>query len=312
MFAGFARGEKWGTSLAAFAALAFASCAAAAAPADASEPLPAAVAAPAAVRLFGSGENTNADISPFPKWTDVLARYAREQHLENAPCTGGRCALQEWKAFVTSLNGQDRRRQLDAVNAYANRIPYMPDQARYGIIDYWATPRESLGRSADCEDYAIVKYLSLRKLGWSAGELRIVVLKHEVRNELHAVLVAYLDGTAYVLDNLIPDVREHAAIRYYRPIFSINEAAWHYHRDWNPGGVMLVARAPVPMPERAPSGETRILSSTQIAGPVPPAIDTAHPRYTDQRPLVRPVARSYAANRSESIAELFANAGTVR
>jgi len=320
MFFGTARG-KLATSFAAFAILAYAQFGQ---PAHASEPS-------LALRLFGSSENINPDISPFPKWTGALRRYAQEQHLEDAPCTSGRCELQEWKAFVMTLRGQDRLRQLQAVNAYANRIPYRSDFDRHGIADYWATPRESLGRSADCEDYAIVKYLSLRKLGWSASELRIVVLKHETRNELHAVLIAYLNGTAYVLDNLIPDVREHAAIAYYRPIFSINEAAWHYHRDWNPASAVMVAKAE----PRRPGGEARTLpaqgaaapsivtapaapAAQLVAAPLPPAIDTvrAPVRATYQPPLVRAAplkaARSYAANTSESIAALFTNAGEHR
>jgi predicted transglutaminase-like cysteine proteinase len=298
--------EKLATSFAAFALLAFAQLGQ---PAHASEPAP-------ALRLFGSSETINPDISPFPKWTGALARYAQEQPLEDAPCTKGRCELQEWKAFVLSLRGQDRLRQLQAVNAYANRIPYRSDFDRHGIADHWATPRESLGRSADCEDYAIVKYLSLRKLGWSASELRLVVLKHEQRNELHAVLVAYLDGTAYVLDNLIPDVREHAAIAYYRPIFSINETAWHYHRDWNPASAVLVAKGE---PRRPSAAALPAAPAAQlVAAPSPPAIDTvrAAPRATYQPPLVRAAplkaARSYAANANESIAALFTNAGEHR
>jgi predicted transglutaminase-like cysteine proteinase len=311
---------KRATWTSSFAALAIVAASAFASHAvRASEPV---VATSLQVRLFGSAENTNTDISPFPKWTGVLQRYAREQHLEDAPCAGANCALQDWKKFVVGLKGQDRLDQLQAVNAYANRIPYRSDLDRHGVADYWATPRETLGRSADCEDYAIIKYLSLRKLGWSASELRIVVLKHEVRNELHAVLVAYVNGTAYVLDNLIPDVREHAAIRYYRPIFSISEIAWHYHRDWNPGSAVLVAKAE---PPRAPQGQAGVLAApapavpaalppaAQVAGPVPPAFDTVRaPRYAYQPALVRPAARSYAANANESMASLFTNAGTMR
>lgn len=312
MTIGFARGT-WTSSFTALAVLAFAGAAIGSASVRASEPS-------LSVRLFGSNENANHDIAPFPKWTGMLQRYAREQHLEDAACSGGRCQLQEWKAFVATLKGRDRLSQLRAVNAYANRIPYRSDRDRYGMDDYWATPREALGRSADCEDYAIVKYLSLKKLGWSAREMRIVVLKHEVRNELHAVLVAYVGGTAYVLDNLIPDVREHAAIRYYRPIFSINETAWHYHRDWNPASAVMVAKAE---PARAPQGQARMLATpaatplppaAQIAAPMPPAFDTvkAVPVYAYRPPLVRPAARSYAASPSESIASLFTNAGTIR
>jgi predicted transglutaminase-like cysteine proteinase len=286
-----------------FAALAICAVSHAGAPAEASEP-----ALAPSVRLFGSSENSNIDISPFPKWTGMLQRYAREQHLEDAPCAGGRCELQEWKAFVETLRGQDRVRQLQAVNAYANRIPYRSDLDRHGVADHWATPREAFGRSADCEDYAIVKYLSLRKLGWSAAELRVVVLKHEVRNELHAVLVAYVDGTAYVLDNLIPDVREHAAIAYYRPIFSINEAAWHYHRDWNPASAVLVAKAE----PRQPMGGARTLPAPAAPVAAMPAAPIAAARKASEPPPVRPAARSYAARPNESIAALFTNAGAQR
>ncbi|MGH7004249.1 MAG: transglutaminase-like cysteine peptidase, partial [Alphaproteobacteria bacterium] len=202
---GFPRVEKFGISLAALATLALAFVIAlAAGRAKADEPVQ--------VRLFGSTENTNLDTSPFPKWTSALQRYESERRLEDAPCNGA-CPLQRWKAFMSGLAGQDRLRQLEAVNAYVNRTPYQADAVRFGMPDYWATPREFLGRAGDCEDYAIAKYLSLRKLGWQAHALRLVVLKDEVRNELHAVLVAYHNGTAYVLDNLDPRVTEHAAIR---------------------------------------------------------------------------------------------------
>lgn len=312
----FARGT-WTSSFTALAVLAFAGAAIGSASVRASEPV---AASSLSVRLFGSNENANHDISPFPKWTGMLQRYAREQHLEDAACSGARCALQEWKAFVMTLKGQDRLTQLRAVNAYANRVAYRSDLDRHGVVDYWSTPREALGSSADCEDYAIIKYLSLKKLGWSASEMRVVVLKHEIRNELHAVLVAYVGGTAYVLDNLIPDVREHATIRYYRPIFSINETAWHYHRDWNPASAVVVAKAE---PARAPQGQARMRATpaatplppaAQIAAPMPPAFDTvkAAPVYAYQPALVRPAARSYAASPSESIASLFTNAGTMR
>ncbi len=207
----------------------------AAAPAWSADPV-------SAVRLFGSSEVVNVDIAPFPKWTGVLQRYAQEQRLEDEACRGAHCELQNWSKFVAGLAGRDRMAQLRAVNAYANRVTYRTDQENYGVEDYWATPREFFTRGGDCEDYAIAKYFSLRKLGWSASDLRVVVLQHELRNELHAVLVAYVDGTAYVLDNLDPEVREHASIRYFRPIFSINETSWFLHRDWNPNSVAPVAR----------------------------------------------------------------------
>src|SRR5262249_12661608 len=149
MFAAVARGEKRGTSLAALAIFAFAGFALAANPVSAAEPAYASAPDAAVVRLFGTSENVNGDISPFPKWTDMLARYASERHLEDAPCTNGRCALQRWKAFVMTLKGQDRMRQLEAVNDHMNRFPYRSDYANYGVEDYWATPREFFANGGD-------------------------------------------------------------------------------------------------------------------------------------------------------------------
>jgi len=188
-----------------------------------------------ALRLFGTSEKASHDLSQFPKWTEALQRYERERALEDAPCRGP-CPLQRWKKFVTGLKGQSALLQLEAVNGYVNQTPYQSDSMRFGVVDHWATPAEFLGRGGDCEDYAIAKYLSLRHLGWEDRNLRILVLNDEYRRELHAVLIAYHGGTAYVLDNLAPAILEHTAIRHYRPIFSIHASAWFFHEGWSPQG----------------------------------------------------------------------------
>ncbi len=193
---------------------------------------------PGAVRLFGTTEKASHDLAQFTKWTGVLLRYAEERALEEAPCHGA-CPLQRWKRFLAGLKGKGRLQQLDAVNTYINQTPYETDWSRYGVEDYWATPSEFIGRSGNCKDYAIAKYLSLRHLGWDDRDLRLLVLKEELRQEVHAVLIAYVDGTAYVLDNLSPQVLEHTAINHYRPIYSINETTWYLHEGWWPGGITV-------------------------------------------------------------------------
>lgn len=285
-------------------------------------PAPAAAADKAVPQLLGSLERANADIAPFPKWTGALRRYAAERTLEDRPCpaagsTDGTCALQQWKSFVDGLKGRDPLAQLEAVNAYVNTVPYQTDRDRYGTVDHWATPREFFGRSGDCEDYAIAKYLSLRKLGWSADALRILVVNDEVRRELHAVLVAFHNGTAYVLDNLARSVRDHRSVRTYRPIFSINETAWFHHRGWSPGGTEFVAAptrpqpaqprpAPVASPVR-PVAAPAIAAPLRVAAPVrfaPPAAVPAAAFRTAQYRHPRLPARE-----QESLAALFASSG---
>ncbi len=180
--------------------------------------------------LFNTEETAYRDAGAFPKWSGMLARYAAEAPARDIQaCQGRDCAPRRWRAFVQGLAGQDPIRQLDAVQAYVNRVPYRSDRAAHGASDYWATPGEFLTRGGDCEDYAIAKFLSLRMLGWPAEDLRIVIVEDAKQDRLHAVLVAYRGGKAYVLDNLRAGIAEQGAIAEYRPVYSITEHAWFYH-----------------------------------------------------------------------------------
>jgi len=104
------------------------------------------------------------------------------------------------------------------------------DIVNWGIADYWATPREFAIKDGDCEDFAIAKYVSLKLLGWSDDDLRIVVLHDSNLNADHAVLAAYVDGRAMILDNQTRQVLPSEAIRHYQPYYSINETGWWLHR----------------------------------------------------------------------------------
>ncbi len=183
--------------------------------------------------LFGSRETRSFNIAMFPKWSGALNRYFNERGLEEASCTSSsfnRCHLREWKAFLAEQQGKDRRAQVDAVNAYMNRQPYLTDPRNYGISDYWATPVQFFSRDGDCEDYAIAKFLSLRALGFGNDMLRIVVLQDLNLRVGHAILVVYLGGEPLILDNQIRRVVEANRIHHYKPIYSINEQHLWLHQ----------------------------------------------------------------------------------
>lgn len=183
--------------------------------------------------LFNSNETRAANITMFPKWSGALSRYFSERRLADAPCSESafnRCHLREWSAFLESLRSEDRRTQVDAVNSFLNRQPYLTDPRNYGIADYWATPSQFLTRDGDCEDYAIAKFLSLRALGFDNDMLRLVVLRDLNLKIGHAILVVYLDGERLVLDNQIRRVVRAELIHHYRPIYSINEQYWWLHQ----------------------------------------------------------------------------------
>jgi len=183
--------------------------------------------------LFGSFEVRSDKLFLFPKWTTTLTRYVQEQPMETATCSPSafnRCYLQNWKAFVDGLRGRDKMDILRSVNRFANRHPYVTDPTNYGVPDYWATPIEFLNKDGDCEDYAITKFMSLKELGFDDSEMRVVVLQDLNLRAAHAVLVVYLDGTAWLLDNQVRDVIHADAIRHYRAIYSVNQTSWWLHR----------------------------------------------------------------------------------
>ena len=88
-----------------------------------------------------------------------------------------------------------------------------------------------MAKFGDCEDYSIAKFMSLRQLGFSNAELRVVAVKDLNLKIGHAVLAVYLDGKALILDNQIRKVVEAKTIRHYVPVFSINEKFWWRHKN---------------------------------------------------------------------------------
>ena len=141
-----------------------------------------------------------------------------------------RCHLKQWNAFLSSIKALDGQTQLQEVNGFMNKFPYIEDIINWGTSDYWETPLEFLHKSGDCKDYAIAKYMSLRFLGWSADRLRVVVLQDLNLRLTHAILVVEMDGKALVLDNQIRHVVSAESIHHYRPIYSLNERHWWLHR----------------------------------------------------------------------------------
>lgn len=178
-------------------------------------------------QLFGLQEQKKAGFDIFPQWTDVLKRHLRELQQEQS-CSGS-CPLVEWQQFLSGLRNRPLPALISAVNSYANSHRYVLDIDNYGKNDYWATPRQFLTRDGDCEDFAIIKYLSLRALGVPPDMLRIVVLQDTNLRIPHAVLAVYLSSEILILDNQVSAIVPHRAIAHYVPVYSINEQNWWMH-----------------------------------------------------------------------------------
>lgn len=183
--------------------------------------------------IFNSAELRAAPLRPRGQWIRILEAM-RADRPALAECAGdaARCAdpgMAEWRRLAVAADGLDRRGKLQLVNRFFNRWRYRPDLANYGEADYWATPREFMSRSGDCEDYAIAKFFALRAMGVGNEDMRIVTLKDTRRGIGHAVLAVYLDGDILILDNLSNRVATDRAYPHYVPRVSFNETTSWVH-----------------------------------------------------------------------------------
>ena len=158
----------------------------------------------------------------------LIARY------ERLFGQGARGRLEGWKNFVRSeaaSAGQARGASgeidlLRPVNRFFNRVPSVTDLNHWGVEDYWATPSESLASNgADCEDYAIAKYFTLKELGVPIIRLRLVYARTWHSSAAHMVLAYYSDPRAdpLILDNLEGAIRPASDRPDLVPVYTFND-----------------------------------------------------------------------------------------
>ncbi len=181
--------------------------------------------------VFGYHEIQKKNLNLFPQWLSVL-----ERHLFDLKVTGdcqsstfNRCHLLQWQAFLGEIKGLSVIEQINRVNRYANEKAYVLDIENYGVADYWATPKEFLDNNGDCEDYAIIKMLSLKWLGYDVNAMRVVVVQDTNLRIAHAVMAIENKNDILILDNQIDEVISHVDIFHYVPVYSVNENNWWMH-----------------------------------------------------------------------------------
>jgi len=94
--------------------------------------------------------------------------------------------------------------KMEKVNDFFNQTPYASDKTTWGISDYWATRYEFIGKDrADCEDYVIAKYFTLKELGIPTSKLYMTYAKSIRYKTAHLVLTYYETPKSIplVLDN---------------------------------------------------------------------------------------------------------------
>jgi predicted transglutaminase-like cysteine proteinase len=183
--------------------------------------------------LFGTTEFRAQSLAALPQWQRALGKIEAERGTyRQCADPAGDCpsrGAQAWRAMIRDQAGRGRLDQLVAVNRFLNNWSYRDDANNYGRRDYWASPLEFFLHSGDCEDYAIVKYVTLRELGFPPEQLRLVVVHDALRDLAHAVLAVYLDDEVYILDNLTAAIVPQDELAQYVPYYSINETTRWAH-----------------------------------------------------------------------------------
>ncbi|MGE8406807.1 MAG: cysteine protease LapG [Pseudomonas sp.] len=160
-----------------------------------------------------------------------FSQISRKAQALYGPLGAGQQRIDAWQQLLATQKQLSDVERLQVVNQFFNRqLRYAEDIDLWHEVDYWATPIQSLIKGAgDCEDYAIAKYFSLRRLGIPADKLRITYVKALRQNRAHMVLTYYSspDAMPLVLDSLIDAIKPASERTDLLPVYAFNgEGLW--------------------------------------------------------------------------------------
>jgi len=113
--------------------------------------------------------------------------------------------VMDYQKNFSLLQNSSKKKQLTKTNFYLNQLLPQYDQVIQKKENHWATPKEFLIKGfGDCEDYVIIKYFSLIKLGFNEKKLFISVVKETYSGGDHMVLSYFRrkGSSPLILDNL--------------------------------------------------------------------------------------------------------------
>ena len=172
----------------------------------------------------------------LPDWADTMRREADQAPALDA-CLADETACPRYyrglRHLLLKASALPPKRQVSLISHYVNRRRYQDDvsvrvespltETTVKYRSRWSTVEEFMRRGGDCEDFATTKYYLLRRLGFRADQLRVVVTWDRGERGYHAILAVKLDEVDQVLllesDNTIRRGSRHR----YRFIYSVNE-----------------------------------------------------------------------------------------
>jgi predicted transglutaminase-like cysteine proteinase len=187
------------------------------------------------------------EASLMPDWADTMNREAAQSAVLDACLAEPEACPRYYRGLrhvLLRAESLPQEKQITLISRYVNKKRYRDDRTAHlksaqdeAPLKYrsrWSTVEEFMRRGGDCEDYATTKYYLLRRLGFSADQLRIVVTWERGERGFHAVLAVRLEDAEepkillLESDNTIKRGGRHR----YRFIYSVNEESiWDHEAN---------------------------------------------------------------------------------
>ena len=126
-------------------------------------------------------------------------------HIKKSAGNIAKNRANDYQKTIDSYKKIPKKKQLLKVNLYLNQLLPEYDDITAKKENYWATPKEFLITGyGDCEDYVIIKYFSLIKLGFDKEKLFFTTVYEQYNGGYHMVLsyFQHRGQSPLILDNL--------------------------------------------------------------------------------------------------------------
>jgi predicted transglutaminase-like cysteine proteinase len=155
----------------------------------------------------------------LPGESSILARC----RTDSAACSP---AATRFLAIIDRAAEQNGWIRIAEINRAINLdIRPVSNVAQYGAAPLWPTPLMTFAVNAgDCKDYAVAKFVALRELGFSADDLRIIIVHIRGSAEYHALTAVRYDSHWFVLDNRTSTIKRDNDVAEYEPMFVVDGA----------------------------------------------------------------------------------------
>jgi predicted transglutaminase-like cysteine proteinase len=154
---------------------------------------------------------------------DKMEGFALSRYGPNTART-----VADWRSTIEAIKSLSDQQKVERVNTFINsRVRWVEDIDNWRQPDYWATPLETLAKQAgDCEDFSILKYVTLLLAGVDMNKLRITYVKANIngRDVAHMVLAYYPQPSAepLILDNMMDMARPASSRTDLKPVYGFN------------------------------------------------------------------------------------------